>query len=113
MNGITVVAEYYCSAFEPARVIMAYVVWTIGIVTLFWMSRFIFTDAKERTRARCIMSVPFAVVAILAAFESYNSYMNQWTEYDVVVSDSVSYNEFTSKYEVISENEGILRVIYK
>lgn len=113
MNGVSIINEYCCSSFEPTRTVAAYAVWIIGVVALFMMTRVVFSDAKERMRARCTVFAIFAAVFIFVALDSYKSYMDRWMEYDVIVSDSVSYNEFTSKYEVISENDGILRVIYK
>ena len=52
------------------------------------------------------------VAAFSGPLESYGATTSH-TEYTVTIGDTVSYNEFTKNYEVISEDDGVYRVKLK
>lgn len=116
MSGIAIVEEHLCRVVEFPELIGLGIFITLLFIGALSIYRFIckhnMTDKKGKNTAivcsvlSVIMYVGFWVVQI-------NHYNNTHMEYTVTVDDSVSFNDFHAKYEIVSVNGDEYRVVEK
>lgn len=116
MNGITIVKEHLCRVVEfPALIgIGIFITLLFGGVLLLY--RFIYkhslVDKKGKTTT-IVCSILIVVMYVAFWVIQINQYNKTHMEYTVTVDDSVSFNDFHAKYEIVSVNGSEYRVVEK
>lgn len=104
MDGITVIAEHFCREIEAGELVMSLIVITLLIGSaqvLYWhMHRN--SQYKLIKKLTIICSVIISVVYVWFCHFQANRYNTTHMEYTITVDDSVSFNDFNKKYEIIS-----------
>ena len=116
MNGITIIEEHLCRAVEfPALI-------GIGIfVTLLFVGALLFYKLmlkynsidKKKKITTIICSILLVVIYVVFWVAQINDYNDTHIEYMVTIDDSVSFNDFYAKYEIVSVSGDEYRVVEK
>lgn len=116
MNGITIIEEHLCRVVEFPTLIGIGIIITLLFIGALLMYRFIckynVTDKKDKNIA-IVCSVLLVIMYVVFWVVQINHYNNTHTEYTVTVDDSVSFNDFHAKYEIVSVNGDEYRVMEK
>lgn len=116
MNGITIIEERLCRVVELPALIGIGIFITllcVGALTLYWLlykNNMIDKNGKIVLLCCSILIVVLYIVALVVQVSNYN---NTHMEYTVTVDDSVSFNDFHAKYEIVSVNGNEYRVLEK
>ena len=109
MEGITILNSYECftNSFSIFMMIGFCITFIIGAaIVLFTLVEYGCDTWKEHALlVACIACA--IIIACLIPEEKYETY------YQVTIDDSVSMNEFTSKYEVVKQEGSIYTIIEK
>lgn len=116
MNGITIIKEHLCRVVEMPALIGTGIFITLLIGGALLLYRFAYkhdlTD-KQGKIATIICSILLSVMYIVTWVVQISNYNTTHMEYTVTVDDSVSFNDFHAKYEIISINGDEYRVVEK
>ena len=118
MNGITIIEEHLCRAVELPALI------GIGIfITLLFVGALLFykliwkydlVDKKKKEKITIIIySILLIVMYVVFWVVQINGYNDTHMEYTVTIDDSVSFNDFHTKYEIVSVSGNEYRVVEK
>ena len=111
MNGITIIEEHLCRATELQSLIGIGIFMTIlcgGILAFYyWAIKHCDNNTKK---AGQICSILISILYIITWAVQIDSYNKTHMEYTVTVDDSVSFNDFHEKYEIISVDGNEYRV---
>ena len=116
MNGITIIEEHLCRALElPALIFFGiFVTLLIGGVLSLYMTMYKTTAVSKSSKIILIVcSIILIIMYAVFWVVQVNRYNNTHTEYTITIDDSVSFNDFNEKYEVISINGNEYRVVEK
>lgn len=113
MNGITILNETTLTLEPPARFIVTMVIIFFGVMFLLSIIGII-KSIKDRDRDCVIASLIATLCSILLesifVFGFDYKCNHPVTQYEVLISDEVNFNEFYQKYEII-EQRGEIYVI--
>ena len=116
MNGVTIIEEHLCRVVEMPLLIGIEIFMSlliIGVLALYrWMYKNSIEDKKTKILVWCC-SIALIVVYIVTWAVQISNYNKTHMEYTVTVDDSVSFNDFHAKYEIISINGDEYRVVEK
>lgn len=106
MNGITVIAEHFCRAVGTGELIASLIAITIlvGCALLFYWDVNRTSENASIKKLVIVCSVVIIAVYIWFCHFQVNRYNTTHMEYTLTVDDSVSFNDFQAKYEIISVN---------
>lgn len=120
MNGITIIEEHLCRTVElPALIIMGIFVTLLFVgallfYILIWKYDLLNKKKKEKNRTDIIIrSILLVVIYIVFLAAQINDYNDTHMEYTVTIDDSVSFNDFYTKYEIVSVSGDEYRVVEK
>lgn len=112
MDGVTILSEMSVRGVEMWQIIGVTLVGIIGIVAL--VRNLVGGWQYSVWRDNLVLAIIHAglilfVVNLVAIV--YADYDNVYTSYNVCIDDSVSFNEFNSRYEIISQDGDVYTVI--
>ena len=111
MNGITIIEVYLCRLVELEQLIAVCMIYTLFCIGAFAFYRW---DYKNNTRNHkkldvlCIVGI--VILCILLWADQIYKYNKIHYEYMIEVDNSVTFNDFFGKYEIISVNGSMYRV---
>lgn len=110
MNGINIIAKHFCRETNLATLIIGgsfVTVFVIISLIIYWK---IYKD--NNSLKNIIIGCSIAMVSILALFWylMIDGYNITHMEYTITIDDTVGFNEFNEKYEIISVNDNKYRV---
>ena len=114
MKGITIIEEHLCRVVELTTLIGIGVFVTLlcGSIIAFYMWASKYGDSHTKKPAR-ICSVFIIILYIITWAVQIDNYNKTHMEYTVIVDDTVSFNDFHEKYEIVSVNGNEYRVLEK
>lgn len=118
MNGITIIEEHLCRVVELLELIGIGIFITllfVGILLLYkfiWKHDLVVKDKKAKITI-IVSSILLAVMYIVCWLSLIFNYNKTHMEYTVTIDDSVSFNDFHTKYEIVSVNGDEYRVVEK
>jgi Ca2+/H+ antiporter len=111
MNGITIIEEHLCRVVELRSLIGIGIFMTLmcGAIIAFyrWASKNCDNSSKKAARVCSILIIILYVITLAVQIYNYN---RTHMEYTVTVDDSVSFNDFHEKYEIVSVDRNEYRV---
>ena len=118
MNGITIIEEHLCRAVElPALIGIGIFITLLFVgVLLFYklMWKYDLLDKKKKDKITIIIcSILLVVMYVVFWVVQINGYNDTHMEYTVTIDDSVSFNDFHTKYEIVSVSGNEYRVVEK
>ena len=116
MDGITIVAEHLCRVIEWGELIGFGIFITLLCIGGLLFYRWGYKHCKSNKANKItifICSIILVIINICFWIVQINKYNTTHIEYTIIVDDSVSFNDFYEKYEIISINEDRYRVIEK
>ncbi len=116
MNGVTIIEEHLCRVVELPSLIGLGIFVTLLIVCVLLLYRCVYKYSlvdKQGKITTIICSILLVVVYVVFWIVQINNYNNTHMEYTVTIDDSVSFNDFHTKYEIVSVNGNEYRVIEK
>lgn len=120
MNGITIIEEHLCRAVEiPILIVIGFFVTLLfvgafAIYILIWKYDLLDKKKKEKNRTDIIICSILLVIIYAALWAVLiNAYNDTHIEYTVAIDDSVSFNDFYAKYEIVSVSGDEYRVVEK
>lgn len=115
MNGVTIIEEHFCREAELGWIIAAGIFITLIIGGALLLYRRLYNDSLDKNLKTVAIICSIALVAMYVVFWTVgiNKFNTTHMEYTVVVDDSVSFNDFHAKYEIISANGNEYRVAEK
>ena len=108
LNTYDIVSSEYHDIIFPAVVFTCIAVGGIAIIIYMLLDSKLIKDAVVPSVIVVIFTL-FAMVASIYGFTNLPENKYQ-TRYDVTIDDTVNFNEFTSKYEVVKQ-EGLIYTI--
>ena len=115
MNGITIIEEHICRVVDMPTLISTCVFFTLICVGILAFYRWAYKDTKIKSIKILIICFYVGVVIICIALWiiQFCNYNKTHMEYTVTIDDSVSFNDFHAKYEIVSVNGNEYRVLEK
>ena len=121
MNGVTIMSEILCHERSLTDVLSTGIFASaLTLLAIFAYWKFIYpgfkkscTHPKDLSIAKAflaMLSLFFVVLTIIGDISLYRQYHNTHMEYEIVIDDSVSFNEVTSVYDILSRENDIYRV---
>lgn len=123
MNGVTIMSEILCHERSLKDVLGTGIFTsTLMLLGIFVYWRFLYpgfkkscTHPKDLSIAKTFLamfSLFFIVLTIIGDISLYRQYHNTHMEYEIVIDDSVRFNDVMSTYEILDhyKNEGVYRV---
>ena len=118
MNGITIIEEHLCRVVElPALIgtgifITLLIAGALLLYKLMWKYDLV-KNAKKEKITTIVCSMLLVIMYIVFWVSQISNYNKTHMEYTVTVDDSVSFNDFHAKYEIVSVNGDEYRVVEK
>ena len=117
MNGITIIEEHLCRTVElPALIVMGIFITLLFVGALLFyilMWKYNLLDKKKKNHTNIICSILLVVIYAVFWAIQINGYNDTHMEYTVTIDDSVSFNDFHTKYEIVSVSGDEYRVVEK
>lgn len=114
MNGITIIEEHLCRAVELRALIVIGIFITLLAVGALRFYIFIWRhNLLDKKTSIIICSILIVVIYVVFWVVQINDYNDTHMEYTVMIDDSVSFNDFHTKYEIISVDGNEYRVVEK
>ena len=113
MNGITIIEEHFCRQMSLPAVIFGGCTMTVMCISLLSLCGFMVKTLAATKIEKILywLLSKFTIVACIAFwFFCINAYNTTHIEYTVILDDTVNFNEFYERYEVISENNDEYRI---
>ena len=115
MSGITIIEEHLCRVVEFPTLIGTGISITLlcgGSLLMYSLMRKYSIYKEDKTTA-IVCSILIVIMYVVFLVVSINNYNNTHMEYTIAIDDSVSFNDFHAKYEIVSENGNRYRVVEK
>lgn len=111
MDGVTILSEASCRGAELSQVI-AGLCWIVVMLPIIHSTVDLWREKGPWIIKGIISSLALFVVLIfsLIAICVCNEYLTFHTEYEVIVDDSVGFNEFYNHYEIIYQDGDIYTI---
>lgn len=115
MNGITIVEEHLCRVVELGELIGSGFFITLLFCCGLLLYRFMYKEDTSEVNKKIIIVCSVLLVAMYIWFWIFqiDKYNTTYMEYTVTVDNNISFNEFHTKYEIISINGNEYRVVEK
>jgi Ca2+/H+ antiporter len=116
MNGITIVEEHLCRVVELSALIGIGIFMTIlcgGALLLYRLTYKNLCVDKKSKSVVIVCSILLVIMYVVFWVFQINNYNKTHIEYTVTIDDSVSFNDFHEKYEIVSVNGNEYRVVEK
>ena len=115
MNGITIVEEHLCRVVELEELIGSGFFITLLTCGGLFLYRFMYKEDTSELNKKLAIVCSVLLVAMYIWFWTFqiNKYNTTHMEYTVTVDDSVSFNDFHGRYDIVSINGNEYRVIEK
>lgn len=112
MKGITIVEEHLCRAVELPQLIVVCVFVTLLCVGVLALYRFMYKYTESNANKKLVIACSVGIVIMYIALWTHQIYNYNKThfEYTIEVDDSVSFNDFFDKYEIVSVDGDRYRV---
>lgn len=112
MNGVKIIEEHLCRVVELPQLIGIGVFFTIFIFGVLVFYRWAYKNSESKSTKRLVLGCSVAIVIMGIALWTHQIYNYNKThfEYTVEVDDSVSFNDFFDKYEIVSVDGDQYRV---
>ena len=110
MDGINVIAEHFCRETSVAMLIVGGAIVTILVaiaLVIYWK-----IYKNNSSLKNFIIGCSIVILSILALFWylMIDGYNTTHMEYTITIDDTIGFNEFNEKYEIISVNGNEYRV---
>lgn len=118
LDGINILQEHFCRKVTLSSVIFTSIL-VISLAVLyisilrFGTRKRLFgpaTDSRSFKIFAVVSSVVLVCLVISCILTYCRDYLTTWYEYSVTVNDSVGFNEFFDKYEIVSQDGDIYRI---
>ena len=115
MDGITIITEHLCRVIGFGELIGTGILITLLTCGALFLYRFMYKTDTCETNKKIAIVCSVLLIAMYVWFWVFqiDKYNTTHTEYTVTVDDSVSFNDFHTKYEIISVNGNEYRVVEK
>lgn len=116
MNGINIIEEHFCRVVDLPELIRLGIFVTLlvcGALLLFRGACKHKLVDKQGKNMIIIGSILLVVMYVVFWVVEINKYTDTHMEYTVTIDDSVSFNDFHTKYEIVSVNGNEYRVLEK
>lgn len=113
MNGITIIEEHFCRQVSLQELIVLGCLITLLCVGALFVYWFVWKNSvKTKGLKICILTCSMLIVVTCIASWCFqiNAYNTTHMEYTVTIDDTVGFNEFHEKYEIVSENDDEYRI---
>lgn len=112
MDGITILSEMSVRG-EDLWIVIAWWLLTIAYIACgLWDNVENWRYSEWRTRiVGIICSLMVSSLILVIAVGLCDEYNTFHTEYEIIIDDSVGFNEFTDRYEIVSQDGDIYTVI--
>lgn len=118
MNGVTIVEEHLCRVVELPALIGTGIFITLLIAgglllyKLVWKYGLVCNTKRDKITT-IVCSMLLVVMYIVFWVSQISNYNKTHMEYTITVDDSVGFNDFHEKYEIVSVNGNEYRVVEK
>lgn len=116
MDGIYIVNTYICRNIAISLVVTNIIFWSIFLFVLGMLIEELLR-IREKSFGQRFIVVALCICGLFSAFVFMSWIKNEvqecrtfHEEYDILIDDSVSYNDFVKKYEVLQTNGNLYRV---
>ena len=115
MDGITIIAEHICRVIGFGELIGTGILVTLLICGGLFLYRFVHKTSTRKETKKITIVCSVLLIAMYIWFWAFqiDKYNTTHMEYTVTVDDSVSFNDFHKRYEIVSINGNEYRVIKK
>ena len=114
MNGVTILSECVVRELQLAPMIVLLFILALVVALTCFMDVLIFVPSSHcKLRLKVMASLVSVIVVLFVGAsvpEILKDYQSCYTEYKVTIDDSVSFNEFTSCYEILKNYGGVYTV---
>ena len=112
MEGITIIEEHFCRVVEITQLITICVFFTLLCVGILALYQFIYKNTENNFNKKLSIVCSVLVVILCIALWTHQIYNYNKThfEYTIEVDDSVSFNDFFDRYEIVSVDGDKYRV---
>ena len=110
MNGINIIAEHFCREINLATLIASGSCITVLVIVsliVYWK-----IYKSNDSLKKFIIGCSIAIISTLCIcwYSLVDGYNTTHMEYTITIDDTVGFNEFNEKYEIISINDNEYRV---
>ena len=115
MNGITIIEEHFCRAVELKELIVFGIFFTLLIFGALLLYRHMYKLTEYKGTKTTIKFCSLTLIVFYIMFWGLQIWEYNIThmEYTITIDNSVNFNEFYDKYEIISVDGEKYRVIEK
>lgn len=110
MNDVTIVQEHLCRVVEFGELMGTGVLVTLFTVAALYLYWWAYNHTESNKPLTVVCAVLVVVVCVASWAVQINRYNVTYKEYTVTVDDSVSFNDFMERYEIVSVDENEYRV---
>lgn len=110
MNGVTIIEEHLCRVVEFGGLVGFGTFVTLLTVAALYFYWWAYNHTESNKMLAIICAVLVVVICIVFWIVQINRYNVTYKEYTVTVDDSVSFNDFMERYEIVSVDEDEYRV---
>lgn len=104
LEGITVLSENYIDHFSLVGIILCSIVLLLGVALLI-----IFIKDRENWDGGIIFSIIIILIPLLLILTSI--FKKPYTEYKVIIDDTVNFKEFHDRYEIKDQDGEIYTIV--
>lgn len=110
MGGITIVEEHLCRVVELEQLITICVFFTLLCVGVFAFYRWDYKNTKYNKKLDILCAIGTVILCIALWADQIYKYNKTHYEYVVEVDNSVTFNDFFDRYEIVSVDGNRYRV---
>lgn len=112
MKGITIVEEHLCRVTEMSELLVICIFFTLLCAGILAIHRFQYKHSDSRGLSILIIvcSTVVVILCIVKCALQICNYNKTYYEYTIEVDDSVSFNDFFDRYEIVSVDGDRYRV---
>ena len=110
MNGVTIIVEHLCRVIGLSDLISVGLIVTAMFVGILMLFRWIYKNDKDTKTSATIGSIIIVILLALSWIALISQYNTTHLEYTVEVDDTVGFNEFFDRYELVSVDGNEYRV---
>lgn len=117
MNGVTIIEEHLCRVIALVPLLAFGIFFTIICIGGIILNRSYICESRNSNKWNRIIPFTCSIILVILCIGFWALEIIQYnkvhTEYTVTVEDSVSFNDFHAKYEIISIDGDKYRVVEK
>lgn len=107
MEGVTILTEHLCRPINGGTAIFVGLFAIVLLIGAIFFSREIYRKTTKTWKHKLVFGLGIALIVLIgiAGLTSiYFNYADTHIEYVVTIDDSVGFNEFFDKYEIVSQD---------